>query len=183
MKLPATKSSLNRQKGVTLVELVISIVVLSIAMVALMYSFSASMTGSGDPLWRNKTLKLAQLYLDEILAKRYDENTPLGGLPFVGSPSCSGLGPDSGETSRADFDDVDDYHDPNPQVPSSLTGALDTSYSNYRITINVECDDSLAVGALDPGGNVSNAQAKKISVMITPPNQPTLTFAVYKGNF
>ena len=183
MNSAATSRNANKQRGVTLVELVISIVVLSIAMVALMNAFSVSMSSSGDPLWRNKTLKLAQLYLDEILAKRYDENTPLGGLPFVVSPSCSGLGPDSGEANRADFDDVDDYHDPVAKVPVSLTGSLDASYDNYTVAITVECDDNTVVGALDSAGSISAAQAKKISVTITPPNQPSLTFAVYKGNF
>ena len=174
--------SLFLQRGVTLVELVISIVILSIAMIALMNAFSLSMGSSADPLWRNKTLKLAQLYLDEILAKSYDHNTPLGGLPFVETPSCASLGSDGGET-RADYNDVDDYHDPVAKAPSSLTGSLDSSYDDYRVSILVECDDTEVVGALDASGNISNAQAKKISVTITPPNQTPMTFAVYRGNF
>ena len=55
----SAKASMLRQTGVTLVELVISIIIISIAMVALMNAFSVSMQGSADPLWRNKTLKLA----------------------------------------------------------------------------------------------------------------------------
>lgn len=171
----------SRQKGVTLVELVISIVVLSIAMVALMNAFSVSMSSSGDSLWRNKTLKLAQLYLDEILSKNYDHNTPLGGLPFVASPSCTGLGPDAGETDRAEFNDVDDYHGLTESPPLSLNGVLDASYSTYSVSISVICDGA-AVFAMNSYG-VSNAQAKKISVTITPPNQVPQTFAVYKGNY
>lgn len=171
----------SHQKGVTLVELVISIVVLSIAMVALMNAFSVSMGTSGDPLWRNKTLKLAQLYLDEILSKNYDHNTPLGGLPFVSAPSCSGLGSDSGETDRTDFNDVDDYHGLTESPPLSLTGSLDASYASYSVSVAVICDGTV-VSAMNSSG-VSNAQAKKISVTITPPNQSPLTFAVYKGNF
>lgn len=177
---------LRFQQGVTLIELVISIVILSIAMVAVMNSFSVTMKHSADPLWRNKTLKLAQLYLDEILAKNYDHSTPVGGVPLVASPSCTAtyLGPDSpGGTleTRAVFNDVDDYDqygitDPDDARPTSLTGALDSSYSSYSVTVSVECD----------GGTVAASgasHAKKVTVSITPPGQSTMTFAAYKGNF
>jgi MSHA pilin protein MshD len=167
---------------VTLVELVISIVVLSIAMVALMNAFSVSMSSSADPLWRNKTMKLAQLYLDEILSKAYDHNTPLGGLPFVATPSCAGLGRESGETDRADFNDVDDYDGWTEAPPLSLNGTLDSSYSLYSVSISVVCDGT-RVGAMENSTTGSNAHAKKISVTITAPNQSPITFAVYRGNF
>ena len=163
------------QAGVTLIELIISIVVISIALVAVLTSFSFSVSQSADPLWRNKSLKLAQLYLDEILARAYDESTPVGGLPPVASPSCSGLGPESGET-RATYDDVDDYNGVNDAPPVSLIGAIDSSYGSYRVQVSVSCD----------GGTVSasgNSHAKKILVRVTPPGESTIAFAAYKGNF
>jgi MSHA pilin protein MshD len=172
MKYP---NSSVKQQGVTLVELVISIVIISIAMVAMMSSFSLSMSHSADPLWRNKALKLGQLYLDEILAKKYDELSPIGGLPFVASPSCASLGPDGAET-RITFDDVDDYDGITDSVPTSLTAALDSSYNAYRVTITVECDGT------DVGASGSS-HAKIITVLVTPPNQAPITFAAYKGNY
>ncbi len=166
------------QAGVTLVELVISIVIISIAMVAVLNSFSVSIGQTADPLWRNKSLKLAQLYLDEILAKNYDHNTPVGGVPEVSSPSCSGLGPESGE-SRATFNDVDDYHGTTDSPPLSLIGSLDASYNAYSVSVTVECDGN-TVGAA--GGTPDN-HAKKISVAVTPPGEIAIVFAAYKGNF
>ena len=166
----------KKQQGVTLIELVISIVVLSIAMVAMMNSFSLSMSHSADPLWRSKTLKLTQLYLDEILAKNYDELTPVGGMPFVANPSCASLGPDGAET-RATYDDVDDYHGISGSAPINQTGgSLDSSYDDYLISVTVECDG-------DEVGASADIQAKKITVVVTPPNQSPMTFAAYKGNY
>tara|TARA_R110001592_G_scaffold363077_1_gene680044 strand:+ start:8822 stop:9364 length:543 start_codon:yes stop_codon:yes gene_type:complete len=170
----------RQQQGVTLVELVISIIILSIAMIALMNAFSVSMLGSADPLWRNKTLKLAQLYLDEIQAKNYDHNTPVGGVPFDATPSCASLGPEVGET-RATFNDVDDY-DGLSEAPFSLIAALDSSYSNYLVSVSVTCDGS-TLDAVDTLNATSNTQAKKITVTITPPDQTALPFAAYRGNF
>jgi MSHA pilin protein MshD len=168
--------SLKReQAGVTLIELIISIVVISIALVAVLNSFSFSVSQSADPLWRNKSLKLAQLYLDEILARSYDETTPVGGLPTVASPSCSSLGPESGE-DRATYDDVDDYNGINESPPVSLIGAIDSSYDNYRVQVTVSCDGS-SVGAS------GNEHAKKIVVQVTPPGEGDIFFSVYKGNF
>jgi MSHA pilin protein MshD len=176
-------NGVSKQQGVTLVELVISIVIISIAMVAMMSSFSLSMSHSADPLWRNKALKLGQLYLDEILAKKYAELSPIGGLPFVESSDsgCANLGPDGTET-RATYDDVDDYHGITDSVPTSLTAPLDSSYDDYRIDITVACDGD-DVGALAEAGGDDNSHAKIITVTVTPPNQSPITFAAYKGNY
>ena len=165
----------KKQQGVTLVELVISIVIMSIAMVAMMSAFSLSMSRSADPLWRNKTLKLGQLYLDEILAKKYDELTPVGGMPYVVNPACNSLGPDGSET-RMTYDDVDDYHGITNSVPVSLTAGLDSSYDDYRITVTVQCDGD------DVSASGDN-HAKIITVVVSPPNQNAVTFSAYKGNY
>ena len=165
----------HRQRGVTLVELIISIVIIAIAMAAVLSAFSLSISQSADPLWRNKSLKLAQLYLDEILAKNYDHNTPMGGLPPVASPSCAGLGSEGGET-RATYNDVDDYNSLTDAPPVSLIGNLDASYASYSVSVTVSCDGT-RVGAS------ANSQAKKISVLITPPGQAAVVFSAYKGNY
>ncbi|KZZ20537.1 hypothetical protein A3752_11485 [Oleiphilus sp. HI0081] len=174
--------SLSRQQGVTLVELVISIVILSIAMVAVLNSFSFTMKHSADPLWRNKTLKLTQLYFDEILSKNYDHATPVGGVPMVASPGCTAadLGPDSpGDVleTRSVYNDVDDYDGLTDAPPVSLTAGLDSSYDSYSVSISVACDTANLVSA-----SATN-HAKKITISITPPGQSTMTFAAYKGNF
>jgi len=170
------------QSGVTLVELVISIVILSIAMVAVMNSFSVSINQSADPLWRNKSMKLAQLYLDEILAKKYDDSTPLGGLPVEANPDCGSLGPDPGEATRADYNDVDDY-DGTSGPPEDIDGnSLDSSYDSYRVGVTVTCDGN-TVDTEDTSGSVANNHGKKIEVTVTPPGQTAMVFSVYKGNY
>ena len=161
------------QAGVTLVELVIPIVIISIALVAVLNSFGFLVSQSADPLWRNKSLKLAQLYLDEILARSYDDSTPVGGVPAVSSPSCASLGPESGET-RATFNDVDDYDGVDDSPPVSLIGAIDSSYNSYRVQVTVTCNGS-AVGAS------GNSHAKKILVQVTPPRESAIAFADRKS--
>ncbi|OUS06747.1 hypothetical protein A9Q81_02370 [Gammaproteobacteria bacterium 42_54_T18] len=166
------------QSGFTLIELVITIVVISIALAAMLGAFSGAMSHSADPLWRNKTIKLAQLYLDEILSKRFDENSPVGGVPANASTSCTSIGADGVET-RATYDDVDDFHNTTNSVPVGASGTLDTSYDNYLIAVEVTCDD--AGGAVNSSG--SDIHAKRIKVSVTPPGQSTMVFYAYKGNY
>ncbi|MCP5208681.1 MAG: prepilin-type N-terminal cleavage/methylation domain-containing protein [Hahellaceae bacterium] len=169
------------QKGVTLVEMVITIVIISIALIAVINAFSGTAGRSADPLWEFKTLKLAQLYMDEILSKPYDESTPVGGVPSSTAVNCSGLGPD-GE-SRDTYDDVDDYITAGAIAPDIINAAgisMDGTYDDYLITIAVVCAGTEL-------GLANNAFAKRISLTIDPPawvtNGTTMRFSVYRGNF
>ena len=87
---------MNRQQGMTLVELVISIVIIGIAAAAL-YSAMAAITGrSADPLLRQQSLSIAEGYLEEILLQ-----------PFLDSSNAVCPAPPA---SRASFDNVCDYN-------------------------------------------------------------------------
>lgn len=160
------------QNGMTLVEMVISIVLISIAITAVLSAFSTSMGRSADPLWKNKSLKLAQLYLDEILSKKYDASTPLGGIPASTSVSCNVAGPAAG--SRANYDNVDDYNGID-EVPQFVEGGNLAAYDGYNVKVSVVCAGSEVA--------VANDNAKRITVTVTPPNQSPMPFSVYRGNF
>lgn len=176
----------KKQRGVTLIELVICIVLLGIAASAMLTAFGNMMASSSDPLWHNKSIKLGQLFLDEILGKAYDETTPLGGLPVATVIDCNTLGPDDGVgpgdeidegNSRVLFDDVDDYHGIE-NAPENLTDDLRASYANYSVKVSVTCDDDNVVGASD------TSNAKKITVSVLAPSQSQpMEFSAYKGNY
>lgn len=166
--------SLQKQRGVTLIELVICIVLLGIAASAMLTAFGNMMASSSDPLWHNKSLKLGQLFLDEILGKAYDDATPLGGLPVAAVIDCNALGPE--EADRASFDDVDDYHGIE-NVPENLLDNLDSSYANYSVKVSVTCDG-------DNAGASVFSHAKLITVSVLAPGQSQpMVFSAYKGNY
>lgn len=70
---------MRHQKGFTLIETVVFIVVVSVALAGIASLFRTNIQNSVTPLIRERALALAQAYMDEILAKRWDENTPVGG--------------------------------------------------------------------------------------------------------
>jgi MSHA pilin protein MshD len=86
-------TSAHREGGVTLIELVISIVVVAIAASAVLGVLSRTAGHSADAMIVAQAVAIAESYLEEITLKPFDD--PDGA---------------DGEGNRADFDDLDDYH-------------------------------------------------------------------------
>ena len=83
----------DRQRGVTLVELLVSIVIVAIASGTVLGLLAMTTAASADPMIRHQAAAIAESYLEEILLKSLSD-------------------PDGvdGEVARADYDDVDDYN-------------------------------------------------------------------------
>ncbi len=162
--------SCNDCRGVSLVELIVFLVVIAIALGATVSVFTQSLYSANDPLIRTRALELAQAQLDEVLARKFAENTPTGGVPACGSldsPSpCTGFA-----TSDADFDDVGDF-----------AGFVDnTTYPGYSISVSI----ANAGGEL----GITADQARRITVVVsTPPisgapSGTSVTLSAYRVNF
>jgi MSHA pilin protein MshD len=167
MKVAAYPNTLKIQgaKGFSLIELVISIVVLGIALSALSSSLFLGIGRSSDPLWQSKMTQLSQAYLDEILSMRYQENSPLGG-GSVGT--CSIAGTEAGESNRSLYDDVDDYDGLSEPV-DFLDSTTPSNYAGYTVNIGVTCND-VAVNS------------KLIAVTFTSPTNQSLVFSVVRAD-
>ncbi len=160
----------NCQNGITLIELVISIVVLGIALTAIVSAISTSVGRSSGVLLQDRMIELSQAYMDEILGKRFDEDTPIGGYPPVTNCSIN-----TEEGNRANYDDVDDYNGLN-EVPTSQTTANFANYSDYRVAVSVAC-------AGTDIGLSADKWAKRIQVNIAAPTGQVMVFTAYKGNY
>ncbi len=78
--------------GFTLIEMVVTILVLSVALLGVLSVMSFSTARSADPMLDTQGRAVAEAYLEEILLRAYADPD----------------GSEAGE-SRATFDDVDDY--------------------------------------------------------------------------
>ena len=161
-----------KQRGFSLIELVVSIVVLSIALGALSTSLFSSVGRSSDTLWQSKATQLAQAYLDEILAMRYQEDSPLGGGAVSGNCSSGAFGSDAGETERSLYDDVDDYHGLT-ETANFLDSTISSNYSDYRVSINLFCKGP---------DDLASTSSKLIVVTITSPTQKNIVFSAFRAN-
>jgi prepilin-type N-terminal cleavage/methylation domain-containing protein len=68
-------------RGFTLIEIVITIVILG-AVAGILVPFFNAIVHSPDPVIRERAISLGQAMMDEIMAKRWDQNTPMGGGPL-----------------------------------------------------------------------------------------------------
>ncbi|MNZ52973.1 hypothetical protein D3C78_708380 [compost metagenome] len=159
---------MKRQRGVTLVELVIAIVIIAIAAAAL-YSAMASITGrSADPMLRQQSLAIAEAYLEEI-----------GLHSFPLDNACSAAGAGNG-AARASFDDLCDYDGLSyagslPLAPRSVLSATPTAgLVNYRVQVAIRPQ------AL---GDIAAANAVRIEITVTDPAGQTLALAGYRTRY
>lgn len=161
-----------KQQGFSLIELVVSIVVLSIGLSALSSSLFLSAGRSSDTLWQTKATQLSQAYLDEILAMRYQDDSPLGGGAVAGNCTSSSFGTEAGESNRSQYDDVDDYHGLT-ETANFLDGDITSNYSGYSVAINVFCRGA---------DNSASTSSKLIVVTITSPTNQSMVFSAFRAN-
>ena len=163
------------QAGVTLIELIITIVVMGIALAALVSSLSVGIGRSAQPMWEGKALELSQAYLDEVLAMAFDDQTPSGGGEVLAAENpCSYSNEGQG---RELYDDVDDYNGVSDSPPVLIDSTIDMSrYTNYQVDITVVC------AGTDLGLD-NNDMAKRITVTVSVPSGESRSVAIYKGNY
>ena len=132
------------KKGFTLIEIILFIVVFTLGVVGIMVLFYNTIGKTSNPLIRDRGIQVAQAVMDEILAKKWDENVPNGGCKdnsgVCGDPSLSSIGPDAGENSIDKFDDVDDYVDTGSEYKKTKTWQCSdfglTSGFSVKITVS-----------------------------------------------
>ena len=135
---------MKRERGATLIELVVSIVILSIGVTAIMMVVYQTSSRSADPLVRSQAISIATAYMEEILAQPLTD--PAGGDTG---------GPEPGE-SRASYDDVTDYHG-----LSDTSGAVDQAGNSiaglegYNVSISVT------------GATLNGDPARRIAISVT----------------
>ena len=168
----------SNAKGFTMVELVVTVVIMSVAVLGLSMSLGFGLRHQSDGIWQIKSVALAQAYLEEVTARSFDENTPVGGLPACNSATCSAISND-GET-RSLYDDVDDYDGVDDLPPLDMNGAVRAGYTGYRVQVAVRYANA---GEVTSWGLDDISDLKLVSVTVTPPNGTAMLFTTLKGNF
>ena len=128
------------QSGVTLVELIISMVIISIALTGVLMVMNQTVRHSADPVIQHQAVAIAESYLEEILVQAYEN--PTGGY--------------SG-TDRSKFDDVDDYDGLSDTGVKDHLGNSVVILANYNVSVLVSSEMTLDGGV----------KAKKVTVSVT----------------
>lgn len=109
----STRTLPSRQRGVTLVELVLFIVIIGVATSAILGVMSLATSHSADPQLRKQALAVAEGMLEEITLARItycDPTDPIAetATSSAGCTNPEGLGQEAGGVPRP-YDNVSDY--------------------------------------------------------------------------
>jgi MSHA pilin protein MshD len=149
---------MRRQTGTTLIELVIAIVIISIAVSAILMALSTNIAQSADPMVRHQAIAIAEAYLEEIALKSFAD-------------------PDGvdGEATRDLYDDVDDY---NGLVDNGARNQFDAAIadlSNYTVSVAVTPSSALP--------SIASTDLYLITVTITHSANISFSISAYRANF
>lgn len=131
-----------RQRGFSLVELIVAIVIIGVAVGGVLLVFVVAATHSADPQQQQQAIAVAEGYLDEILARAYDDPD----------------GSNAGET-RASFDDVSDYNGLSQNPPRDQNNAVLPGLAQYTAAVTV------TTTVLGPAGDT--VPARRVDVRVT----------------
>jgi MSHA pilin protein MshD len=117
------KRKISNPFGFTLIEVIVTIVVLSVAATAIMGMFTNTIRTSADPMIQQQALSIAEAYMEEILLKSFDDPD----------------GTEAGET-RGSYDDVDDYDALTNAAIEDQNGNPIGILSDFTVSVTVTTD-------------------------------------------
>lgn len=147
--------SINRCRGMTLIELIIAIMIIGIGMAGVLMVFSTVVSRSSDPLVRKQMLAIAEEMMEEITLKQFDVT---GSAPANGLRICTS---GSGVASRANFDDVADFNGYQTAGICNIDGDAITALKDYGVGVAVTTTNAIGGAALAAGA------VRQITVTVT----------------
>jgi MSHA pilin protein MshD len=152
--------SLCRQAGTTLVELVVSIVVISVGLAGVLIVMDRTTRASADPLIQHQAIAIGEAYLEEILTKAYAD------------PDTAESGSAEGGETRPTYDDVNDYNSLPDTVVRDQSGTAIAALAGYSVAVLVATDATL-----------NGLTARRVQVTVTPPAGSAIVLAGYRADY
>ncbi|HYW92847.1 MAG TPA: type II secretion system protein [Gammaproteobacteria bacterium] len=158
----------RRQQGLSLVELVVSIVIISVAVAGVLSVFAYNVRNSADPQRTQQAVEVARAYLEEILARPVYNPAP-GGSSTCGSPGVP----------RSNYDYVLEYDGLTNSPPQDQTGAT-LPLPGYTVHVSVTCPGSTKPTLGPAGLTVPASKAFRVDVTVSYGNGHSITLSGYK---
>ncbi|GLT15063.1 type IV pilus modification PilV family protein [Vibrio algivorus] len=188
------------QRGFTLIESIVAMVVMGIAMTILFSIFFPRVEDSGRPQYIVRASALGQSVMNTILSRGFDDNSDPSGSRIrcddEGNPDAvdveiqecsSALGPEE-ETANA-FNDVDDYigcwYAADVQCTESnsypLSDLINNSnqYPHFKVMVDVMNINNNGTESFTD----SKHTMKKVTLTVSSQNYESVKFVGYKGNY
>jgi MSHA pilin protein MshD len=185
------KSRLSRQGGLSLVELVVFIVIVSVSIAGIFLVLNKATRTSADPVARKQALAIAESLLEEIELMPFtfcdpvDANAATATGAFVGAGGCAttveAIGPEAGETrysAATPFDNVNDYHGFTMNSGNGgikdITNTVIPALNSYSASVSV-------VQEVLQG--IASTESLRVTVTVTGPGNTTVTLDGYRTRY
>jgi MSHA pilin protein MshD len=183
-------SKAGRQSGVSLVELIVFIVVVSAAAAGVLVAFTSSTRGSADPMILKQALAIAEAVLEEVQLQPFTYCDPddslagtalsaaacsAGGAEAIGPELSAPYGPETRTSATKPFDNVNDYN--NFSLSGGITdieGNAISGLNSYSVSVSV------AGQAL---GTIGTTESLLIGVTVTGPGNTTVVLHGYRTRY
>jgi MSHA pilin protein MshD len=195
-------ASCRRQRGVTLIELVMFIVIVGIAVAGILVVYTNTVRHSADPLIRKQMLAVAEAMLEEAKLMPFtycdpdDANAATAGAAVVGVGDCAAtveaMGPEAGETryvAATPFDNVNDYDgfDTATALPSGiadLSGTVIGGLAGYQAQVSATTQSLGSGGGLIAATDGNGApQVLQITVTVTASGGDSVSLSGYRARY
>ena len=173
-----------RARGLTMIELIVFMVVVSAALAGVLRVFIQATAASADPALARQALAVAESLLEEVQLMPFtfcdgdDANvsnaTSTGGCAGV----ADAIGAEAGEGRYAtpQFDHVNDYHGFTMAGITDITNTAVPGLSGYSASVTVAAS---ALGTITaPSGD-----ALRITVIVTGPGSTSVTLDGYRSRY
>lgn len=147
---------MRRERGVTLIELVVAITIVAIAGTAVLSAMSAVTKRGADVMVQQQAVAVAEAYLEEILLKPVAD-------------------PGGTVTTRSTFDKVDDYNGLSDTGAHDQFGNAIAYLTGYNV--NVAVAQSTALGGLPA------AATRRIDITVTTPTGQAVRLSGYRTSY
>ncbi len=171
----------QRVRGLSLIELVIFIAVVSAALAGVLAVFIQSTSTSADPMLRRQALAVAESLLEEVSLMPFtycdgdDANVTTATSTADCASSADAIGPESGENRFAtpQFDNANDYGGYSMNGIVDITNTAVAGLSGYSASVAVT---PVTLNTM----TAASGDVLRISVTVTDPRGGTLTLDGYR---
>jgi len=147
-------SFISSMRGATLIELIITIIIISVSLTGLLSVVNLTTRHSADPMVQRQAIAIAESYLEEIVL-----------LPVIVTTDTSVAG------DRSTFDNISDYHGLNDIGATDQNGDAIDGLENYTIVVSITDE------------TVSSINMKAISITVTRPGTQAIVLTGYRADY
>lgn len=176
---PATGAA-GRQRGVTLVELIVAIVIISVGIAGILSTFNIAVSGSASPLIAKQSLAIAEALMEEVQLAPFtfcDPDDPVAetAATVAACTTPEAIGREADDVARP-FDNVNDYDGFALPAITDVAGTAVPYLAGYTATIAVT---AVALNGI----TLASGDALRITVSVTAPTAEVFTLDGYRTRY